>query len=220
MLNMVALDDYLHHVPLAVRLFDFTIWIAIPRHVLPRPFANPYNSGRRVRRARHALPIRARQRRTVRHIEIAGLSLTNLVFDRGRPNLLRALNVIQNSAVPGHSLTWRMSRLAPLELSPQIVILKLPLGNQVSELRAGNVDHAFLDGENMFGIIVQYPGLEKAIEVVETLAVEQNNRLSVRGHVRAFITRYRRQRPHCDCHRAADNRDDHPSANMLHFAPL
>src|SRR5207248_5079505 len=105
------------------------------------PFAKAINLHRLPRRSGHPSAILARQRRSIRHPEIARPALQNLELDRLRPNLLLPLHVIENAAVPSLPLAASIRSLSPLELPAQVKILIRLLRNDVAELLTRDMDH-------------------------------------------------------------------------------
>src|SRR5271155_4425969 len=106
-----------------MRLLHLSHRIAVPNHILRRPFAKPVDLHRLPRRSSHPSAILARQRRSIRHPEIARSSLHNLELDRLRPPLLLALHVREDAAVASLALAASVRSLAPLELRAQVEVL-------------------------------------------------------------------------------------------------
>src|SRR5437868_11901960 len=128
-----------------MRLLQLANRIAVSGHVGPWTFAESIDFQRCSRRPSNPHTISTGDRSSIRHPEISRSALDNLKFHRPRPNLLLTLHVIQNPAVARLTLARRVSTLAPLEFSAQIVVRKFLLRNDVPEFLSRNMKVPVLD---------------------------------------------------------------------------
>jgi hypothetical protein len=162
-----------------MRLFHFARRAAEPGHVFLRTLADAVDPQCLAGRAGHPHSIHAGKRAAIRHPEIAGATFQDLKFDRGRPNLLLASDVIENAAVARLTIARRISRLSPFEFRSQIVVRILLLGDDVAHVLSGNMDDTVLYLEDMIGIVVQSLVFNEGVEGGEIVAIEQDNGLPV-----------------------------------------
>src|SRR5207249_8631088 len=107
-----------------------------------------------------------------------GAAPDHLELDRSGPNLVRAGYVEENAAVTGHAGTRRMGGFAPLELSTEMVVGVFFLGDDVAVFRAGDVEHAVMDLEDLVRIFVFALLFQEGVEALQVLAVEEADHAS------------------------------------------
>src|SRR5580700_68753 len=78
------------------------------------------------------------------------------------------------------------------------------------------MNHAVLKGEDVFGIVVQSLGLEKAVEASGTAAVEKNDCLAVIRDVCVILPGQCGQGPAKGDEQAEPNRSNHFSGRVIH----
>src|SRR6266403_3962034 len=190
---MISLRDQLQQIPLAVRFFELASGIVVSGHVIPRTFADTVDFEGATRRACNAHAVQAGQCAAVRHPKVSGSAFDDLKLDGGRPNFLRALYVVENSAVARLARAWRVRALAPLELRAQIIVGEFLFGDDVAELLPGDMDNSVLDTKHMIGVIVQAVLFQKGVEISEIAPIEQSDCRAVGRNLAAGGERARRQ---------------------------
>src|SRR6267142_539727 len=128
-----------------MRFLELANGIAVSGHVIPRAFADAVDFESATRRAGHAHAVQPGQCAAIRHPKVPGAAFDDLKLDGGWPNFLRALHVVQDSAVARVARAWGVRTLAPLELRPQIVVGEFLFGDDVAEFLAGDMDDPVLD---------------------------------------------------------------------------
>ncbi len=119
----------------------------------------------------------------VGHPEIASAAFVDLKFNGTRPYFLIALHVIENAAIAGLPFPWGKCSLTPLEFGLQIVVLKILFRDDVAHLGTGDVNDSVFHTEDMIGIAIQSFTLDKHVEAIEIVAIEQDHSWTMCGNV-------------------------------------
>src|SRR5579859_749565 len=105
--------------------------------------------------------------------QVPRAALDNLELEGSWPHLIGALHVEKDAAVAGLLLSRRPSALAPLEFSSKDVVLVFPLGGEIAEFLAADVNHAVEHLKDMVGIVVSSGVPQVGVETGEVPAVPE-----------------------------------------------
>src|SRR5262249_42976824 len=161
----VAISEQVEHVPLAVRILVLHFRIAVAGHV-------ELSVGQRALVAAveagpgSGYAVAGGGCGSADKDDIAGAALDHLELDRSGPNLVQAGYVEENAAVTGEAGTRRMRGFAPLELGAEMVVGIFFLGDDVAVFRAGDVEHAVMDLEDLLRILVFALLFQKGVEAL------------------------------------------------------
>src|SRR5437660_1124220 len=150
-----------------MRLFDLILRITVARHIFPWPFAKTIETALVLSFTFHGEAGFADQN------DIAGAAFNHLELDGVRPDLVLSVYMKQHAAIARLIFSWLMCVLAPAKHHVQIVVVVLLLGDEVAELRTGNMYRSVLDAKDMIGIVVLPVLLEIRVESVKVFAVKQ-----------------------------------------------